>query len=141
MPELPPWISTVCRADSPAVITRFDQTVQVTSGRPAASTRSTPARDRQHLHGRDNHLLRVPAAGQQGADLVADLPADDPGAEGGDGAGALHPEDRGSAGRDRVLAGGLQQVGPIDGTRRDVDQHLARPGDRVRELRPAQRRG
>ncbi len=43
IPELPPWISTVCRARRPAVITRLDHTVQVTSGRPAAVTRSTPA--------------------------------------------------------------------------------------------------
>ena len=84
IPELPPWISTVCRADSPAVITRFDHTVQVTSGRPAALTRSTPSGHRQHLHGGHDHPLRVPAAGQQRADLVADLPADDAGADRGD---------------------------------------------------------
>src|SRR5664279_1555274 len=43
IPEPPPWISTIWRERSPAVITRFDQTVHAASGSPAAWIRSTPA--------------------------------------------------------------------------------------------------
>ena len=53
----------------------FDQTVQATSGRAAAVSTSTPGGQRHHLPGGDEHLLGVPAAGEQRAHLVADLPA------------------------------------------------------------------
>ncbi len=43
MPLPPPCTSSVCPASSRASCRTFDQTVQATSGSPAASTRSTPA--------------------------------------------------------------------------------------------------
>src|ERR1700735_1107372 len=48
-----------------------------------------PPRDRKQLSGRDGYPLGVAAAGQQRADLLADMPSVDAVAEGRDGARAL----------------------------------------------------
>ena len=79
---------------------RFDQTVLATSGSAAASMRSTPAGKRHHLTGRHQHLRRVAAAGEQRADLLADL-AIDAFTHGRDAAAAFQPDDRRRAGRRR----------------------------------------
>ena len=138
MPEAPPWISTVCPARRPAVITRFDQTVQAASGRPAALQQVDAGGNRQHLDGRHRDPLRVAAAGQQRAHLVADLPPDDPRPEPADHPGALHAQDRRGTRRYRVVAGRLQQVRPVHGGGCDLYQDLARAGHGIGNLPPAQ---
>ena len=54
--------------------------------------------------------------------------------DGGDGAAALHAEDVGGPGRRRVEALPLQQVGPVEPGRGDVEHDLARSGLRVGPL-------
>src|SRR5690606_9272490 len=95
-------------------------------------------RDRQQLRRGHGDLLRVPAAREQRAHLVADLPALDTLAERGDPAGALEPDDVRRAGRRRVVALPLQQVGAVDRARHHVDDDLARARDGVRDLGPLQ---
>ena len=62
----------------------LDQTVHATSGRPAASTRSTPAGTGITWPAGTATRVGVPPTGQQRADLVADRPALDALAERGD---------------------------------------------------------
>ena len=77
MPPVPPCTRNVSPAASRAVITTFDHTVHATSGIPAAVTRSTPVGHGQQLRRGHRHLLGVPAAREQRAHRVADLPARD----------------------------------------------------------------
>ena len=89
-------------------------------------TRSTPVGHRHHLAGRDGDLVGVPAAGEQGADLVARPRARrrrSPTAA----TVPLHSRPRMSEapGRRRVEALPLQEVGPVDRGGGDVDQDLA----------------
>ena len=74
MPPAPPWTRKTSSGRSPAIMNTLDQTVQATSGRAAAVTRSTPVRHRHHLTGGHHDLRGVPAAGQQGAHLVTEAP-------------------------------------------------------------------
>ena len=83
----------------------------------------------QQLPDGDGDLLGVAAAGEQRADLVADRPAGDALAERRRSAGALQAGVGRGAGRRGVEAAALQQVGPVDGGRDDVDEHLARARD------------
>src|SRR5690606_3328583 len=82
--------------------------------------------------------LGVPATGQQRRHLVADGEAGHALADRGDDAGALQPRVRRGARWRRVVAGALQQVRAVDRAGVDVDQHLARAGDRVGNLRPGE---
>ena len=50
----------------------------------------------------------------------------------------LQPDDLRRARRRRVVALALHEVGAVDPGRHDVDEHLARPGDRVGRRSPAQ---
>ena len=139
MPELPPCTSSVSPGRSPASMKTFDHTVQVTSGSAAASTRSTPGRHRQQLPGR----ARPPArrTRRRRAARTTSSPTAQPSTPSprrGDPAGALQPEVRRGAGRRVVVALPLQQVGPVDRAGGDVDEDLARSGDRVGHLLPAQ---
>ena len=43
IPPEPPWTSSVSTGCCPAIMNTFDHTVQATSGRDPATTRSTPA--------------------------------------------------------------------------------------------------
>src|SRR5699024_2575891 len=90
---------------------------------------------------RDDDLLRVPAAREEGADLVADGMALDTVAHRGDPAVALEPEHLGCPGWGRVQAPGLEQVRAVDRRGRDLDQDLARPGGRVGDLGDVDRFG
>ena len=82
-------------------------------------------RDGQHVPLRHRDFLRVTAARQQRAHLLADLPPGDAGTDGGDGAAALEAERRGRAWWRPVTALSLQQVGTVDGRRRNVEHDLA----------------
>ena len=70
-------------------------------------------------------LLRVPAATEQGAHLVAGTPVGHVVGDGPDGAGALQTRVRRRAGRWRVEALALEEIGPVDGGGGHVDQYLA----------------
>jgi hypothetical protein len=96
------------------------------------------AGDRQGVAGVADRELGVAAAAQQGADAVALAPA--PGGH-GDGPGHLQAHRRGRAGRRRVEAQALDDVGPVDAGGPDLDQDLALARRRRGDARGAQRRG
>jgi len=79
----------------------------------------------QALRHRRTAILGIAAAGHQGADRVADLPARDAIPERDDLAGDLQAGNIGSTRRRRIAALALQDVRPIDPGRRDLDQHFA----------------
>ena len=68
----------------------------------------------QQLPGGHPHLLGVPAAGEQRAHLVADRPVVDALTERLDDPAHLEPGDLRLAGRRRVVALALEQVGAVD---------------------------
>jgi hypothetical protein len=107
--------------------------VQATTA-PSALASWIANEHRQQLALRHGHLLRVTAAGQQRAHLVADLPADDARAQRGDPAAALQPGIRRRARRRRVEALPLHDVGRVDPGRHHVDDHFARSRHRVGHL-------
>ncbi|KMS82714.1 hypothetical protein ACZ91_57125 [Streptomyces regensis] len=92
------------------------------------------ARQRQQLARGHGHLLGVATACQQGAHLVADLPLGDALAELRDRPRTLQAEDLARAGRRRIVAHPLHHVRPVDGRRRDVEEHLAGRGFRIGDL-------
>ena len=103
---------------------------------------------RQRLAGMDDQLFGVRATRLDPHHLVADLPAGDAIADGGDDAGELKAWDlrRGAgltAARVRVLAAPLQDVGSVDGRVMDVDEQVVGAGYRrfdlaeAEDLRPA----
>ena len=73
-------------------------------------------------------VLGVTAAGHQCADLLAALPARDAGADGLDIASDLKAKRFRRAGRRRILARALHEVGTIYACRAHPDEHLARTG-------------
>src|SRR5690606_19338635 len=83
---------------------------------------------RDDLAGRDGDALGVAAAGQQRADLVALRQVRHALADGRDDAGALQPEHLGRAGRRRIVALALQEVGAVDAGGGDLDDDLAGSG-------------
>ena len=103
----------------------LDHTVHTTSGQRRRIDERHPLGHRQQLPGRHPHLLGVPATGEQGAHLVADGPAVDALTERLDDPAHLEPRDVGLAGRWRVVALALQQVGAVDSGSRDPHEHLA----------------
>jgi hypothetical protein len=86
-------------------------------------------RDGQGVAGVDHGVLGVAAAAQQGADLVAGLPAS---RSGHDLAGDLQAQGGRRAGRRRVEAQALQQVRTVHPGRPHADQDLAGPRPRAR---------
>ncbi len=82
------------------------------------------ARDRQALRRGRGDILGVAAAGHQRADPIAGFPFIHACAGGDDGAGHLEPWYVGCAGRWRVAALALQDVGSVDAGRGDLDQNL-----------------
>src|SRR6185295_14040875 len=82
--------------------------------------------DRQALRRRRGAVLRVAAAGDQRADRIADGELADVGAGFLDGAGDLEAGNVGRAGRRRIAAAPLEDVGPVDAGGRDLDEHLTR---------------
>ena len=141
MPDAPPCTRNVSPSRRWASWPTFDQTVQATSGSAGGLQQGQPGRHRQQLAGRDRDPLRVPAAAEQRAHLVADGPAGHAVAERGDPARALQPRVRRGARRRRVVALPLQEVGPVDRAGGDLDEHLAGAGLRVRHLGPLQHLG
>ena len=141
MPLLPPCTSSVSPAASPASWKTLAYTVQAVSGNAAASVTLHPRGQRQHLPRRHHHLLGVTAAGQQRAHLVTRPPVRDAVADGADPARALQARVRRRARRRRVEALPLHQVRAVDPAGGDVDDHLARAGDRVGHLEPVQHLG
>jgi hypothetical protein len=91
-------------------------------------------RDRHELPDGHGHLLTVAAAGQQRHHAVAAAPAVDALAHVLDLARALQPGDLALAGRRRVEAADLEQVGAVQGAGAHPHQHLARTRKRGRDL-------
>ena len=94
--------------------------------------RREAARDGQALGSRGQAVLGVASAGDEGAGLVAHLPALDAVADGHDRPRHLEPGDVGRAGRGRVAALPLEQVGAVDPGRGHAQEHLTGPGGRHR---------
>ncbi len=90
--------------------------------------------DGHHAAGGDHHLLGVAAAGEQRHRPIARLPAAHPGARLHHLAGALESEDLGGAGRGRVLALALQQVGAVEGGGKHAQAQLAAAESRRHDL-------
>ena len=93
-----------------------------------------PGGNRQGIVLMDHGVLGVAAAGDERADLVADLVARDAFAEGDDPAGDLQSGNVGGAGRRGIATHALQYVGSVDAGDRDMDQDLAGTGLRHRAL-------
>jgi hypothetical protein len=107
-------------------------------GQPAGGHQVHAGRDREQLRGRHRDLLGVPAAGQQRAHLVPDRPAGDSLPERSDPPRALQSDNLRRAGRRRVVALALQQVGPVDGAGGHIQHDFAGAGLRVRHRSPLQ---
>ena len=73
-------------------------------------------------------VLGVAAAGSSAQTCCPTAHSDTPSPTAAIDAGDLQAEDVARAGRRRILAGRLQQVGPVDPGRADLDQHLAGSG-------------
>ena len=73
---------------------------------------------------RDRNLLGIATAGQQCADFVDDGPTGDVFAELGDHTRAFEAENVTRAGRRRVEALTLEQVGSVDCGRGDLDEYV-----------------
>src|SRR5690606_17078610 len=84
----------------------------------------------QQLGGGDRDLLGVTATGEEGTDLVADVPARHTLAEFGDHSGAFEAQDVARPRGRRVEAAPLQQVGAVDRGRRNIEKYV--PGRQVR---------
>src|SRR6185436_9267365 len=91
-------------------------------------------------HGRDA-VLRISAACDQRADVVADAKPVDAGADALDGAGNLEPRDVGCAGWRRISSQPLEDVRPVDARGSHLDQDFARCRRRHRPLRRDQHLG
>ena len=130
IPEPPPWTSSTSPGWMLAVMKTLDQTVQVTSGNAAASSRLTPAGTGSSGR-RVRRPLRIPTAGKQGTDLVADGPVVDAVAQLLDAAAHLETRVCRRAGRGVVVPLALHDVGPVDAGGDHLDDDLARPRHRV----------
>ena len=103
----------------------LDHTVHTTSGSAAASTSDTPSGTGSSCPAGTRTCSAYPPPASRRADLVADRPAVDTLAQGLDDPADLEPRDVRLAGRRRVVALALQQVGPVDPGGGDPHEHLA----------------
>src|SRR5882757_1801311 len=87
---------------------------------------------RHQLAGGDGDAFGIAAAGEQRAHLVADFPALDARADGGNPTAAFQPEDGRRAGWRRIVPHALCNVRAIDARGDDVEQDLAGGWHRVR---------
>jgi hypothetical protein len=92
----------------------------------------------EELPDRDDEPLRVPPARDQRGDAVSDRPAVDAAAQCRHRPGRLQAGPRGCAGRRRVVALALHQVGTVHARGGYLEEDLARAGGRVRDLADGQ---
>jgi hypothetical protein len=119
----------------------FDHTVQATSGNAAASTSDTPAGTGSSWPAGTATRGGIPTAGEQRAGRVADRPTGHVRANRRHPTAALQPEVcRCSRGRG-VVPLSLQQVGAVDASRDDLEEHLVGVGGGVRDLGEDERLG
>jgi hypothetical protein len=78
-----------------------------------------------YLPGGDGDELRITPARQQSTGLLPDGPLSHVAADRGDGPGHLEAEDLAGAAWRWVVAGGLEEVGPIDSRGAHLDEHFA----------------
>jgi len=95
---------------------------------PGCADQVHPGRWRDNLTGRHAHQFGVATAGEQGDALVAGAPAGDVVPYRFDDAGDLQADHVADAGRGRIVALALQQVGAVDPGCPDADDHLAPRG-------------
>ena len=110
--------------------------MHATSGSAPASVNETPSGIGSSCAAGTDDLLRVAAAGEQRARLVADLPAADAGSDLADPPGALQAGELGGAGRRRVVPLALHDVGAVHPGGHDVEDDLAAAGLGVGLLGP-----
>ena len=96
-------------------------------GQPCGVDERHAAGHRQHLLGRRHDALGVAPAVDEGAHLVAHLPALDALTERRDASAHLEARVVRRAGWRRVVAHPLHDVGAVDARGDDVDEHLAGP--------------
>ena len=94
-PDAPAWTSAQRPLVRPPCTTSASHAVRNTSGTAAASASGSPCGHRQRLAVVGDELLGVAATRLDPHHLVADLPAGDPIADGGDDAGELQARDLG----------------------------------------------
>jgi len=93
---------------------------------------------RQKLAGGNGHVFGVAAAGQQSADFLPRCTSRDIVADRLDDTRDLHAEQFAGPRWRRIQPGGLQQVGPVDAGRADLDQHLSAARGDIRDLLPGE---
>ena len=91
-----------------------------------------------HLTGGDSDELRIAPSCQQSADLLPDDPLPNSVADFSDSPGHLETQDGAGPGRGRIVAGGLQQVGPVDGRRTHLDKHFPVVRCDIRDFLPGE---
>ena len=116
----------------------LDQTVQATSGRPAAEDQADTVWDGHQLGRRYRDVLRVAAAGKQRAGLLPDGPTRHAGAEFGNHPGGFQPDNVAGTRRRRVPSGSLQQVRTVDSSCPHPQQCFTLLKFRVGHLAPGQ---
>ena len=132
MPLVPPWTRAVSPSVAKARSNKLVHTVNNVSGIAAASTIDKRRRHGQALADRRGGIFGIAAAGEQGADRLADELGRNPLAGRGDRSGHFQPRNGGRAGRHRVEAAPLQHVGAVDPGGGDPDEQLARARARHR---------
>ena len=134
MPEEPPWTSSVSPSARRPRSKTLCQTVKKVSGRAPACDHVEAGRNRQGIRFVRQRVFGIAAARNQGADLVAHLPARDVMAGRRDFARDLQARQVRRALRWRIDAGALQQVRTVDAGGGDANQDLAigRTGHRPR---------
>ena len=134
MPEEPPWTRKLSpRGEAAAgedVAPHGEEGLAETGGGHPVHA----GRNRQGVVLVGERVLGVAAAGEEGADPVAELPARAARADGGDLARRFEAGQVGGAGRRRVGAGALERVGSVDARRHGR-------GSRSRRLRASARGG
>ena len=132
---VPPWISRLSPGCKPARIDdvgpggegRFRQARRVHQIHVSGTGRTQPASA--------TRIFGIAAAGQQGADRVADFPVRDAFAQLGEVPDTSMPRIGEAPGGGGYLPARLQQVGIVKAGGRDLDQHFARRPARARGLR------
>ena len=128
MPDEPPWISSVSPGFSAPRSNTLCQTVISVSGIAPASCDRQRRRHRHRLGVLRDAILRVAAAGDQRHHLVAELVLGRACAERDHFAGDFEAGQVAGAGRRRIGAGALRDVGTVDAGGHHLDQDFAGAG-------------
>ncbi len=131
-------MSTLSPALRRAESIRLVQTVKCTSGQRGGIHQCNAGGNGQQAIDARHRIFGVAAAAEQRADGIARLPAGDAAAKFRDGAGDFHAQRAGRAGRRRIHAHGLGNIGAVESCRGDGDQNLAGAGRGPGDIRHLQ---